>query len=111
MIDASEIKLDFAKMGGLLPAIVQDNASKEVLMLGFMNEAAWEKTLRTGMVTFWSRQRQTLWTKGETSGHHLAVRSIWVDCDEDTLLIQATANGPICHTGERTCFYREVSRA
>ena len=111
MIDVSDLNPNFEKMGGLLPAIVQDSASREVLMLGFMNPAAWEKTLQTGLVTFWSRQRQTLWTKGETSGHHLAVRRVWVDCDEDALLIEAEPKGPTCHTGERSCFYREVRRA
>jgi len=111
MVDTETYKLDFSKAGGLVPAIVQDHASKDVLMLGFMNEQAWEKTLHTGLVTFWSRTRNALWTKGETSGHHLAVHRIWIDCDNDTVLIEAEPHGPTCHTGERTCFFTEVRRA
>src|SRR3990172_2825041 len=103
------MRLDFAKMGGLLPAIVQDQASRDVLMLGFMNEDALEKTLHSGHVTFWSRTRETLWTKGETSGNFLNVRRIWVDCDEDTILIEADPVGPTCHTGAGTCFFTEMS--
>lgn len=108
---AAESHLDFDKAGGLIPAIVQDHETKEVLMLGFMNPAAWEKTLRTGLVTFWSRTRQTLWTKGETSGNHLRVRRLWVDCDDDTVLVEAEPKGPTCHTGARSCFYTEVVNA
>jgi len=108
---SADMRLDFEKMGGLLPVIVQDHVTKGVLMLGFMNDQAWEKTRRTGLVTFWSRQRQVLWTKGETSGHTLQVCRIWVDCDDDALLIEAEPKGPTCHTGERSCFYREVARA
>ncbi len=104
----SELQLDFEKMDGLVPAIVQDVNTREVLMLGFMNPAAWEKTVRTGLITFWSRTRQELWTKGETSGNHLAVRKIWNDCDSDTLLIEADPHGPTCHTGAKSCFYEEV---
>ena len=111
LLRSSDLKLDFDKMGGLVPVVVQDHLSKEVLMLGFMNEAAWEKTWQTGLVTFWSRTRERLWTKGETSGHTLEVRRILVDCDDDALLIEAKPNGPTCHTGERTCFYREVGSA
>ena len=104
----SEARLDFEKQGGLVPAIVQDHRTKEVLMVGFMNREAWEKTVRTGMVTFWSRTRQTLWTKGETSGNFLGVRRIWIDCDEDTVLVEADPKGPTCHTGARSCFFQEV---
>lgn len=111
MVDTEAITLDFAKAGGLVPAVVQDHATKEVLMLGFMNEQAWEKTLRTGLVTFWSRTRGTLWTKGETSGHHLTVQRIWTDCDRDTVLIEVEPHGPTCHTGASSCFFEEVRRA
>lgn len=90
---------------GLLPAVVQDNGDLRVLMVGFMNPEAYEKTLNTGMVTFWSRTRRTLWTKGETSGNFLGVVSMQLDCDDDTLLIKAQAFGPTCHRpGTRTCF-------
>ena len=107
----SDVRLDFAKMDGLVPAIVQDVQTKEVLMLGFMNPAAWEKTLRTGLVTFWSRTRSELWTKGETSGNHLAVRKMWIDCDNDTILIEAEPKGPTCHTGNKSCFFEELVNA
>ncbi len=101
--------LDFAKTDGLIPAVVQDYASKRVLMVGFMNDAAFEKTLETGAVTFFSRSRQKLWTKGESSGHRLLVRSIQTDCDEDTLLIEVEAVGPgVCHNGYQSCFYRTL---
>lgn len=103
-----EIRLDFEKLGGLLPAIVQDHHTKEVLMLGFMNPEAWEKTVRTGLVTFWSRTRQTLWTKGETSGNYLRVQRLWLDCDRDTVLVEAEPKGPTCHTGARSCFFEEI---
>jgi phosphoribosyl-AMP cyclohydrolase len=104
--------MDFAKLDGLIPAVVQDVDSHEVLMVGFMNDEAWAITQRTGYVTFFSRTRNTLWTKGETSGNRLAVRHIFVDCDEDTVLIKAAreGDGNVCHTGERTCFYTEVRR-
>ena len=102
--------LNFQKTDGLIPAVVQDHATKRVLMLGFMNEAAFEKTLATGAVTFFSRSRQKLWTKGETSGHTLLVRSIQTDCDEDTLLIEVDAQGPgVCHNGYLSCFYRTLA--
>lgn len=91
-------------MGGLIPAIIQDSATSKVLMLGFMNEEAYTKTKETGMVTFFSRTRNTLWTKGETSGHFLKVVSVLIDCDNDTLLIKAIPAGPVCHTGKDTCF-------
>lgn len=98
------MNIDFEKMGGLVPAIIQDATTKNVLMLGFMNEEAYQKTLDTGHVTFWSRTRQTLWTKGETSGHYLNLVSMAVDCDNDTLLVQADPIGPTCHKGTDTCW-------
>lgn len=99
------MKLDFEKYSdGLVPAIVQDAETGVVLMLGFMNEEAVEKTQQTGRVTFYSRSRRTLWTKGETSGNFLDVVSVVTDCDNDTLLIKAKPSGPICHTGAATCF-------
>lgn len=98
------MKIDFEKMGGLVPAIVQDARTKNVLMLGFMNEEAYQKTIDTKHVTFWSRTRQTLWTKGETSGHFLNLVSMQIDCDNDTLLVKAIPNGPTCHTGTDTCW-------
>jgi len=101
-------ELDFKKMSGLVPVIIQDWKTNEVLMLGFMNEEAWEKTKATGKVTFWSRTRNELWTKGETSGNFLFIKSIFVDCDDDTVLIKAEPKGPTCHTGNKTCFYKEV---
>jgi phosphoribosyl-ATP pyrophosphohydrolase/phosphoribosyl-AMP cyclohydrolase len=103
------MKLDFEKYtDGLIPAIVQDVDSGSVLMLGFMNAAAVEKTRQSGRVTFYSRSRQMLWTKGETSGNFLELVSISPDCDQDTLLIMAKATGPVCHTGEPTCFAGHV---
>ena len=90
---------------GLIPAIIQDAASGEVLMLGYMNEESLKRTLDTGQVWFYSRGRQELWHKGETSGNYLNVRSIFKDCDEDALLIKVEATGPVCHTGNRTCFF------
>lgn len=98
------MKLDFNKMGGLLPAIIQDNVTGKVLMLGFMNEEAYKKTLETGKATFYSRTRKTLWTKGETSGHFLNVVKILEDCDNDTLLIKVNPVGPVCHKGWDTCW-------
>lgn len=103
-----ETKLDFDKMGGLIPAIVQDSKTNEVLMLGFMNKEAWEKTLKISKVTFWSRTRNELWTKGETSGNFLNVKEIFIDCDDDTILIKAEPKGPTCHTGNKTCFFKEI---
>jgi len=99
--------IDFEKMGGLVPAIIQDANTRNVLMLGFMNEEAYEKTLLTGKVTFWSRTRQTLWTKGETSGHYLELVSMAIDCDNDTLLVKVIPHGPTCHTGTDTCWGEE----
>ena len=98
------MKIDFEKMGGLVPAIVQDATTKNVLMLGFMNEEAYQKTIETQHVTFWSRTRQTLWTKGETSGHFLNLVSMQIDCDNDTLLVKVHPVGPTCHTGTDTCW-------
>lgn len=98
------MKIDFNKMNGLVPAIIQDAQTDKVLMLGFMNEEAYNKTVETGKVTFWSRSRNTLWTKGETSGNFLNVVEILNDCDEDTLLIKANPVGPVCHTGADTCW-------
>ncbi len=98
------MKIDFEKMGGLVPAIIQDATTKNVLMLGFMNEEAYQKTIDTKHVTFWSRTRQTLWTKGETSGHFLDLVSMQIDCDNDTLLVKVNPIGPTCHTGTDTCW-------
>ena len=101
------MKIDFEKSGGLVPAIIQDANTKNVLMLGYMNKEAFDKTLLTKKVTFWSRSRNCLWTKGETSGNYLNLVSISVDCDNDTLLIQANPDGPTCHTGTDTCWGEE----
>ena len=98
------MKIDFEKGGGLVPAIVQDADSLQVLMLGYMNVDALAKTQDTGLVTFYSRSRQTLWTKGETSGNTLALVSLEIDCDNDTLLVMARPTGPTCHKGTVTCF-------
>jgi phosphoribosyl-AMP cyclohydrolase len=103
------MKINFNKMQGLVPAIVQDEATGEVLMLGFMNSDALRMTLDSGYATFFSRTRGSLWTKGETSGNKLLVISILVDCDDDTLLLKVKrlGAGNVCHTGERSCFYRK----
>ncbi len=93
---------------GLIPAIVQDDADGAVLMLAYMNEEAVRRTLQKGLVTFWSRSREEYWTKGETSGNVLRLKSIRKDCDVDALLVRAEPAGPSCHTGERSCFYREL---
>ena len=98
------MKIDFEKGGGLVPAIIQDAKTKSVLMLGYMNQEAYDKTIKTGKVTFWSRSRNCLWTKGETSGNYLHLVDIMVDCDNDTLLVKATPDGPTCHTGTDTCW-------
>ena len=105
--------MNFTKLEGLIPAVVQDDTTNEVLMVGFMNDEAWRLTQATGFVTFFSRTRNTLWTKGETSGNRLAVRRMFVDCDEDTVLItvERQGDGNVCHTGARSCFYTELSRA
>ena len=101
------MKLDFEKQNGLIPAIVQDYRTQKVLMLGFMNEEAYTKTLDTKTATFFSRSRNELWTKGETSGNYLHVKEIIADCDMDTILIKADPTGPVCHTGQDTCFNEE----
>ena len=104
MIKIPVERIDFEKMNGLVPAIIQDSKSLKVLMLGFMNEEAYKKTVGTGKVTFFSRTRNTLWTKGETSGNFLNLVDIKLDCDNDTLLIQVNPVGPVCHTGADTCW-------
>jgi phosphoribosyl-AMP cyclohydrolase len=103
--------MDYSKLNGLIPAVVQDEASGEVLMVGFMNEEALDKTRATGFATFFSRSRNALWTKGETSGNRLRVVEMLVDCDDDTVLLRVTrlGDGNVCHTGERSCFYRKVA--
>ena len=103
------MEIDFEKMGGLVPAIVQDNVTRRVLMLGFMNKEAYEKTVELGKVTFFSRTKNRLWTKGEESGIFLNVIEILNDCDNDTLLIKAHPTGPVCHTGADTCWNEENS--
>ena len=102
--------IDFDKMGGLVPAIIQDADTRNVLMLGFMNREAYNKTVETGRVTFWSRSRNCLWTKGETSGNFLHLVDIKVDCDNDTLLVKAIPDGPTCHTGTDTCWGEDNDR-
>lgn len=97
-------ELDFAKGNGLIPAIVQHNQTGQVLMLGYMNRESLEKTISSKLVTFWSRDRKKLWTKGEESGNFLHVRSICTDCDKDTLLVLALPEGPVCHLGTVSCF-------
>jgi len=95
---------------GLIPAIVQDEATGEVLMLGYMNEESIRRTLESGEVWFFSRSRQELWHKGETSGNKILVRQLWRDCDNDTILVKAKPTGPVCHTGSRTCFFKELTK-
>ena len=103
--------MDYSKLDGLIPAVIQDAESAEVLMVGFMNEAALAETRRTGYATFFSRTRGKLWTKGETSGNKLEVVDILVDCDDDTVLVKVKrlGDGNVCHTGERTCFFRTLN--
>jgi phosphoribosyl-AMP cyclohydrolase len=105
------IELAFSKnSSGLLPAIVQDSQTGEVLMLAYMNRLAWQKTLETGKAHYWSRSRNSLWLKGETSGHVQEVKEILVDCDQDTVVLKVEQiGGAACHTGHRSCFYRKVS--
>jgi phosphoribosyl-AMP cyclohydrolase len=99
--------LDFSKQNGLITAVVQDAKTKRVLMVGYMNREAFEKTVESGRVTFYSRSRQKLWTKGESSGHYLLLRAISTDCDGDALLVQAEPMGPgVCHEGYESCFFR-----
>ena len=105
-----KLKMDYTKLDGLVPAVIQDAESGEVLMVGFMNDVALAKTRETGFATFYSRSRKALWMKGETSGNKLAVQQILVDCDDDTVLVKVKrlGDGNVCHTGERTCFNREL---
>jgi len=106
------MNLDFTKLDGLLPAVIQDHKSGRVLMVGFMNAEAFRRTVETGNVTFYSRSRNKLWMKGESSGHVLAVKEIATDCDDDSLLIQVEAHGPgVCHNGYQSCFYRRLEGA
>ena len=102
--------MDYSKLNGLIPAVIQDADSSEVLMVGFMNEQALADTRRTGYATFFSRTRNKLWMKGETSGNRLEVTEILVDCDDDTVLLKVKrlGDGNVCHTGERTCFFRAL---
>jgi phosphoribosyl-AMP cyclohydrolase len=103
------VELDFTKGDGLIPVIAQDAETKEVLMLAYMNQQAWEETLKTGKATYWSRSRRSLWLKGETSGHVQLVKDVFIDCDNDTILLQVNQVGEAaCHTGYRSCFYRKV---
>jgi phosphoribosyl-AMP cyclohydrolase len=103
------IKLDFEKMRGLVPAVVQDYETGEVLMLAYMNKQAWEETLTTGMATYFSRSRQELWVKGKTSGNFQVVKEIRIDCDDDTVLLRVEQlGGAACHTGHKSCFYKKV---
>jgi len=104
---SDQVSLDFDKMGGLLPAIVQDADTGEVLMLAFMNREAWERTVATGEAHYYSRTRQTIWRKGGTSGHVQRVKEIFLDCDRDTVLLKVEqVGGAACHTGHRSCFHR-----
>ena len=107
------IEMDFQKMTGLVPAIIQDFSSRQILMLGFVNREAWEKTISSGYVTFYSRTRNELWTKGETSGNRLKVVSASTDCDRDSLLIQVEVEGAglVCHEGTRSCFTKKIEVA
>jgi len=104
------MQIDFDKMQGLVPAVIQDADTAELLMLGFMNREALQATLLTGFATFYSRTRQKLWTKGETSGNRLAVVAAWTDCDRDTILlrVRVLGSGKVCHTGSRSCFTQEL---
>ncbi|MCH4285361.1 MULTISPECIES: phosphoribosyl-AMP cyclohydrolase [Bacillota] len=102
------IKLDFEKGNGLLPVVVQDVHTKEVLMLAYMNEESLNKTIETKVATYYSRSRQALWVKGETSGHYQYVKDIRIDCDEDTILLLVEQVGAACHTGHYSCFYRNI---
>lgn len=104
------MKIDFDKSDGLVPVVIQDNQTLEVLMLGYMNAEAFEKTKNEGKVTFFSRSKNRLWTKGEESGNFLVVKSIHIDCDKDTILIKADPVGPTCHTGSRSCFNTDFNQ-
>ena len=103
------MELNFNKSDGLIPAIVQDAETKDVLMLAYMNRESWAATLKSGKATFWSRSRQKLWLKGESSGHVQIIKNIYIDCDDDTILLQVEQlGGAACHTGHRSCFYRKL---
>jgi phosphoribosyl-AMP cyclohydrolase len=103
--------MDFSKLNGLVPAVIQDHETAEVLMVGFMNQEALERTRQTGFATFFSRTRNALWTKGETSGNRLQVVGMLTDCDDDTVLVKVKrlGDGKVCHTGQRSCFYRSLN--
>jgi phosphoribosyl-AMP cyclohydrolase len=104
------IEPDFSKGNGLVPAIVQDAGTKDVLMMAYMNRQSWEATVQSGKATYWSRSRQALWIKGESSGHFQIIKNIFIDCDNDTLLLQVEQlGGAACHTGHRSCFYRKLN--
>jgi phosphoribosyl-AMP cyclohydrolase len=104
------IEPDFTKGDGLVPAIAQDAETKEILMMAYMNNESWKATLQTGKATYWSRSRQKLWLKGEESGHFQLIKDIFIDCDNDTILLQVKQlGGAACHTGYRSCFYRKLS--
>jgi phosphoribosyl-AMP cyclohydrolase len=106
-----KIKIDFEKSGGLVPAIVQDHETGEVLMLAYMNREAFDATLENGKATYWSRSRQTLWVKGETSGNVQLVKEIRIDCDDDTILIKVEQlGGAACHTGHQSCFHKKIEK-
>ena len=109
MLDKKLSKLNWKKLNGLIPVITQDYKTKKVLMLGFMNGEALKKTLKERKVTYFSRTRKQLWTKGETSGNFQLVKQIWLDCDNDTLLIKVKQIGKVCHTGHKTCFFRKLT--
>jgi phosphoribosyl-ATP pyrophosphohydrolase/phosphoribosyl-AMP cyclohydrolase len=104
------MEIDFDKTGGLVPVIIQDEQTLEVLMLGYMNQEAYDKTAKENIVTFFSRTKNRLWTKGETSNNFLHVKSIAIDCDNDTILIKVKPDGPTCHTGDRSCFKTEYNQ-
>ena len=104
------MNIDFKKGNGLVPVVVQDNNTLQVLMLGYMNEEAYQKTLESKLVTFYSRSKERLWTKGESSGNILELVDVMIDCDQDTLLIKANPNGPTCHTGSMSCFKEETAK-
>ena len=105
------IEIDFKKGKGLIPVIIQDASTNEVLMLGYMNRASWKKTLETKKASFWSRSRKKIWVKGETSGHFQKIKGIYLDCDGDTLLLRVDQiGGAACHTGFRSCFHRRLEK-
>ena len=111
VMNNSEIKLDFPKGGGLLPAIAQNHESGKVLMMAYINEASWKKTLETGEAHYWSRTRQEIWRKGGTSGHVQIIREVYADCDNDTVLFRVDqVGGAACHTGYETCFHKRIDR-